>query len=111
VEVLVNFSSAAKQPRLAGLYAEGRIQTSSMASLTIPASSLVQDGDRAYAWRLSNESLQKVALNIGDRDIRSGDYVVKTGLAAGDKVLRHPNTALIDGQKLELSTDAKSGTT
>jgi len=110
VEVLVNFSGAAKQPKLAGLYAEGRIETGSTASLTIPASSLVQDGDQAYAWRINNNVLQKVMLAIGDRDVRSGDYVVKHGLSAGDQVLRHPGNALVDGQKLELSA-AKSSST
>jgi membrane fusion protein, multidrug efflux system len=111
VEVLVNFASAGQQPALAGLYAEGRIETSSTASLTIPAGSLVQDGDQAFAWRLNNNALQKVMLSVGDRDVRSGDYVVNSGLTSGDKVLRHPNTTLVDGQKLELSADVEPGKT
>ena len=100
VEVLVDFVDK-KQPKLAGLYAEGRIETESTTSLTVPATALVRDGDKASAWRLKENKLQKVALNIGDRDPRSGDYALRGGLAEGDLVIRYPSAALKDGQKAE----------
>jgi RND family efflux transporter MFP subunit len=103
VEVLVNFAGAGQQPKLAGLYAEGRIETSTMASLTIPASALVKDGEQSFAWRVDNNSVRKVSLAIGERDVRSGEYVLKSGLVAGDKLLRYPSATLIDGQKVELA--------
>ena len=100
VEVLVDFVDK-KQPKLAGLYAEGRIETESTTSLTVPATALVRDGDKASAWRLKENKLQKVALNIGDRDPRSGDYALRGGLAEGDLVIRYPSATLKDGQKAE----------
>ena len=55
--------------------------------------------------------LHKVALDLGARDARTGDYVLKRGLTEGDRLLRYPNSALQDGQKVQLETapDAASG--
>lgn len=102
VEVLVDFTDR-KQPKLAGLYAEGRVETGSTTSLTIPATALVRDGEKAAAWRMKDSKLQKVSLNIGDRDPRSGDFVLKGGLDEGDQLLRHPSATLKDGQKVEMA--------
>ena len=102
VEVLVEFTDRVQQPKLAGLYAEGRIETASTTGLTIAATALVKDGDKAFAWRLKDNALQKVSLVIGDRDPRSGDFVLKSGLAEGDRLIRHPAATLNDGQKIEM---------
>ena len=108
VEVLVNFADANQQPNVAGLYAEGRIETRHTAALTIPASALVRDGDHAFAWRLKDRALQKVGLSVGERDARSGEFVLKSGLAEGDTLLRYPTSALRDGQPVEMAGEAKS---
>lgn len=97
VEVLVDFVGA-KQPKLAGLYAEGRVEAQTRTSLTLPASAVVRDGDRASAFRVEGGRLHKVALAITERDARSGDYVLAGGLAEGDQVVRYPSLALKDGQ-------------
>lgn len=108
VEVLVEFTDPGQQPKLAGLYAEGRIETQSTTGLTIPATALVRDGDKAFVWRLKDNALQKVILVIGDRDPRSGDFVLKSGLAEGDRLIRHPAATLKDGQKIELAAAPNS---
>ena len=100
VEVLVDFTGE-KQPRLAGLYAEGRVEAESTDGLTIPASALVRDGEAASAWRVAGDRLQKVPVKLGERDPRSGDFVLKDGLAAGDRVIRHPTAMLKDGQQVQ----------
>jgi RND family efflux transporter MFP subunit len=105
VEVLVGFTGG-KQPGLSGLYAEGRIESGSMAALMIPASALVRDGDKAWAWRLVEGKLRKQALVIGERDPRRGEFMVRSGLAAGDKVLRNPGANLKDGQATEAAAPA-----
>ena len=102
VEVLVDFADR-KQPKLAGLYAEGRIETDSTTSLTIPATALVRDGDKSAAWRLKDNKLQKVSLNVGDRDPRSGDFVLRSGLTEGDQLIRYPSATLKEGQKAEMA--------
>lgn len=100
VEVLVDFTGD-KQPRLAGLYAEGRIETSSAESLTLPATALVREGDKALAWQVLAGKIRKVTLALGEREPRTGDFVIRDGLAAGDLVIRHPNALLKDGQVVQ----------
>ena len=101
VEVLVSFNDAKQQPDVAGLYAEGRVETRSDASLTLPGATVVREGDNAFAWRVNGAKLQKVAVTLGERDPRSGAFAVKSGLATGDKVLRFPNATLKDGQEVQ----------
>src|SRR5438552_547109 len=107
VEVLVDFVGD-KQPKLAGLYAEGRLETQSRVSLTVPSSAIVRDGDKVSAYRVRDGKLQKVVLKVGDRDPRSGDYVVVSGLDEGDQVIRYPTTALREGQAVQAAVPAKS---
>ena len=107
VEVLVDFVGD-KQPKLAGLYAEGRLEAQSRTSLTVPASAVVRDGDKMSAWRVQGTKLQKVLLVIEERDLRSGDYVVKGGLAEGDQVIRYPTALLKDNQPVQAAGPAKS---
>ena len=107
VEVLVDFTGD-QQPKLAGLYAEGRLETNSKTSLTLPASAVVREGDKSSAWRVKGDKLQKVAVAIGDRDARTGDFVVTSGLADGDRVIRYPSSSLKDGQGVQASAPAKS---
>jgi RND family efflux transporter MFP subunit len=103
VEVLVDFSEQA-QPRVAGLYAEGRVESESSSALMIPPSALIQAGDSNYAWRIKGGALAKVALTVGARDDRTGRWQVLSGLATGDMVVRVPGSGFKDGQKVELST-------
>ena len=107
VEVLVSFDDAKQQPNVAGLYAEGRVETRSSSSLTVPGASVVREGDSAYAWRVNSGKLQKVALTLGERDARTGAFALKAGLATGDKVLRFPNITLKDGQDVQIGAVAK----
>jgi membrane fusion protein (multidrug efflux system) len=102
-----------EQPKLAGLYAEGRIETETSNGLTIPATAIWRDGDKASAWRVGQDKLAKVTIALGDRDPRTGDYVLKSGLSEGDKVIRYPSAMLKDGQPVQaqanLSTSMAAG--
>jgi RND family efflux transporter MFP subunit len=102
VEVLVGFTGDTR-PRVAGLYAEGHIDAELSDALMLPESALVRDGDKTYAWKVKGNALDKVDLAVGPRDPRSGGFEVKSGLAAGDTVLRHPNSSLKDGQQVEMA--------
>lgn len=102
VEVLVGLTG--EQPRVSGLYAEGRIDAETTSALMVPESALVKSGDKTYAWKVNPKSLAKADLTIGARDQRTGAYEVKSGLAAGDLVLRAPNSSLKDGQPVEMTS-------
>ena len=103
VEVLVDFVDK-KQPKLAGLYAEGHIEAGSTTSLTVPATALVRDGDKASIWRVKDTKIQKTLVVVGERNVRNGDFALVSGLADGDTVLRYPATNLKDGQSVQLSS-------
>ena len=107
VEVLVSFEDPGQMPRVAGLYAEGRIEARSTARLTVPAASILREGDNAFAWRFKDGALQQVALDLGAHDERTGRYAVDGGLAEGDTVLRYPGSTLKDGQAAELAGRAE----
>lgn len=101
VEVLVEFGEG-KQPQLAGLYAEGYVEAASKTGLTVPAMALVRDGDKAFVWRLKDGSVHKVAVVLGERDPRRGDFALRSGVAEGEQLIRNPTSGLKDGQKAQL---------
>jgi membrane fusion protein (multidrug efflux system) len=105
VEVVVAFSGG-ELPRVAGLYAEGRIETGTTQVLTVPEGAVVRSGDATHVWRVKEQLLQKVAVQLGERDARRGEFPVLSGLAAGDRILRAPGGTLTDGQKVEFATAA-----
>ena len=64
--------------------------------------------ESAYVWRVDGQAIRKVAVTLGERDPRSGDWPVLSGLAAGDRILRNPGSTLVDGQPFEWATPAAS---
>jgi membrane fusion protein, multidrug efflux system len=106
VEVVVVFADAAAAPRVAGLFAEGRIESGVAEALMLPESSIVRAGEVTSVWKLGAEGVNKVAVRLGERDPRRGEYPVLSGLAAGDRVLRKPGSNLQDGQRVELASVA-----
>jgi len=108
VEVLVAFADT-NQPRVTGLYAEGNIEAASVNALMVPEATLVKAGDKSYAWRVNGKILKRVDLVLGTRDQRTGNVEVRSGLAAGDVIMRSPASSFKDGQAIEMAS-AKVGT-
>ncbi len=111
VEVMVAFADGAKAPRVAGLYAEGRIAGGGAAVPRIAEASVVRstaNGQGTYVWRVKDGRINKVAVQLGARDERSGEFELKAGLADGDVVLRSPGSSLVDGQRIEMAKAAAS---
>lgn len=106
VEVLVGFEGEA--PRVAGLYAEGRVEATGPGTPTLPESAIVRSGAQAYVWRVGAGRLAKVPVQLGERDARTGELPLRGGLATGDRVLRNPSAALVDGQPFEFAKPASA---
>jgi len=103
VEVLVDFTD--KVPRVAGLFAEGRIEAETTSALMVPDMALVRQGDSTYAWKVKdNKALAKTSVNLGARDARTGHWQVLAGLTEGDKVMRAPSSGFRDGQQVQMAT-------
>ncbi len=107
VGVLISFTDPEQRPRVAGLFAEGRIETARSALLTLPPTAILQDGDTHFVWKREGKILRKVVVELGERDARSGMRVIRGGIEASVEVLRHPDSTLHDGQPLEINADAK----
>lgn len=105
VAVIVDFAPGSA-PKVAGLYAEGHISSDSGQAILLPEAAVVKEGDRAYVWLLSGDTLVKKPVTLGERDARLGNVVIQSGLAAGDRVLRTPGSTLASGQKFEMAKPA-----
>jgi len=97
VELVAAFDQPAKAPQVAGLYAEGRVESTDRRALVLAEGSVQRQGDNAFVWKLAGDKLKKVTITLGERDDRRGEVVVASGLALGDEVLRAPASNLIDG--------------
>jgi len=96
VSVIVDFVD----PRLAnvaGLYGEGHVRTRSTSALMLGEADLQRDGDATFAWIVKDAKLHRQRIGLGERDARTGEFVVKTGLAAGDVLIRNPSRTLVEG--------------
>ena len=93
--------TGAETPKVAGLFAEGRIETAQTPAIMVAEASLVRDGDRAFVWKLDGQALRKAPVRLGERDDRSGEVVVREGLAAGERILRRPSATLVDGRAFQ----------
>jgi RND family efflux transporter MFP subunit len=106
VEILVDFAEGADHPTLAGLYVEGRVHSHNGAELTLPASAVVREGARTYVWQVDHGVVSRTPVQLGERNSRTGELEVISGLSEGAKVLREPNAALKTGQRVELASAA-----
>lgn len=101
VAVQISFDGT-QPPKVAGLYAEGRIETAQMMNLTVPEAVLVRAGDKSYVWRFTGSAIKKIEVVLGERDPRRGDFAISSGVQLGDQLLRNPNANLQDGQAAKL---------
>jgi membrane fusion protein, multidrug efflux system len=102
VAVRVEFDDRGAAPRVAGLFAEGRIETGGSDVLMLPEASVLRTGDSAEVWRVEGDKLARVSVRLGERDPRRGEFPVLAGLSAGERILRNPTSNLRDGQRIEL---------
>jgi membrane fusion protein, multidrug efflux system len=110
-KVTVAFGAGAAAPRVAGLYAEGRIEgggAATGAAVSLPDSAIARTGDNTFVWRLKDNRVNKVAVKLGARDARSGDWPLTSGVAAGEQLLRHATSTLVDGQRVDPKAAAVS---
>jgi membrane fusion protein, multidrug efflux system len=101
VEVIAEFNDRAKAPQVAGLYAEGRVESTERKALVLAEGSVVRQGDVAFVWKVDGNQLKKVNVTVGERDDRRGELVITSGLALGDQVLRAPTSSLTDGAAVQ----------
>jgi RND family efflux transporter MFP subunit len=104
VEVVVALVGEA--PTVAGLFAEGEVLTQTEAAqgkLVLPQGAVQPMGAKSVVWRLgADNKLQRVEVTLGELDARHGWWPVKSGVQAGDRLLRNPTASLSPGQSFRL---------
>jgi len=96
VSVIIDFVDP-RQATVAGLYGEGHVRTTSTSALMLGEADLQRDGDAVFAWVVKDNKLHRQRIVLGDRDARSGEFVITSGLAAGDRLIRNPSRTLVEG--------------
>ena len=85
-----------------GLFAQGRVATTSRTALTIPLSAVDERGVTNTVMRLKAGTAERVPVVIGVRDAESDRAEVTGGLAAGDTVLIGAAQGLTSGTKVRV---------
>ena len=107
VSVIIDFIDP-RNANVAGLYGEGHVRTTSTAALMLGESDLQRDGDNAFAWVVKGGKLHRQPIKLGERDSRSGEFLVTNGLAAGDTLIRNPSRTLVEGTPVQPSASASA---
>ncbi len=107
VAVIVDFADP-RAITVAGLYGEGHVRTSSTSALMLGDGDLQRDGDAAFAWVVKEGKLHRQRIKLGERDARSGSFVVSEGLVAGDVLIRNPSRTLVEGTPVQAAARASA---
>ena len=65
---------------------------------------MVREGDKAFGWAVKADAIHKTAIVLGERDSRSGGFIVAQGLAEGDQLLKYPTALLKDGRRVQTAS-------
>ncbi|HUO51904.1 MAG TPA: efflux RND transporter periplasmic adaptor subunit [Gemmatimonadaceae bacterium] len=85
-----------------GLFAQGRVATTSRTAVTIPLSAVDERGVTPSVMRLRAGAAERVPVTLGVRDTESDRAEVLSGLAAGDSVLIGAAQGVTAGTKVRV---------
>ena len=93
---------------VAGLYATGRVASSTRQGLTVPAAAVDQRGLKPVVTRLKNGKAELVEISLGVRDEGSERIEVTSGLAAGDTLLIGAAQGITPGAPVKVTAASPS---
>lgn len=71
-------------------------------AVELPASAVVSDADHHYVWRVTDDHLERVAVNAGEE--HNGRVQIIAGIQPGDRVVNNPAASLHDGMKVKIKS-------
>jgi len=107
VAVIVDFVDP-RQANVAGLYGEGNVRTTTTSALMLGDGDMQRDGDSSFAWAVRDSKLVRQKITLGQRDARTGEYVVTAGLKDGDVLIRNPSRTLVEGTAVQAAARASA---
>jgi membrane fusion protein (multidrug efflux system) len=88
---------------VAGLFAEGRVVSSSATGLIVPLNAVNTSETEPWVLRVSNGMTERVAVTLGLRDPRREQVQVASGLNDGDTLLRGAAQGISPGTPVKLA--------
>lgn len=83
VSIFVSLPNSGGQ-LIAGLFADGRVETTVRKGVVIPLSAVDETGPTPVVTRIRSGSAERIAVTLGPRSSATEDVEVVTGVAAGD---------------------------
>ena len=93
----------AKGALVGGLFAQGRVATTSRVALTAPISAVDERGISPSVMRVKQGTAQKVNVQLGARDPQSDEVEITSGLQAGDTLLVGAAQGLSEGTRVRVT--------
>jgi RND family efflux transporter MFP subunit len=110
IMVMVSIPNAG-QSLVSGLFAEGRITVQSRNALLAPATSINLAGPTPTALRVKGGKVERVEVQVGERDQASEMVEVISGVSAGDTLLLGNALGLVPGTPVRVGAPGDAGTT
>jgi len=88
---------------VAGLFAEGRVVSSTASGLVVPTNAINTAGEMPWALRVRAGKTERVEVELGLRDPRSERVQVASGLSEGDTLLRGAAQGIPPGTAVQVA--------
>jgi RND family efflux transporter MFP subunit len=72
---------------IAGLFAEGRVETSSRDGIAVPLAAVDETGAVPFVTRVRNDKAERVEVTLGGREAGTEQVEITKGLSVGDLVI------------------------
>ncbi len=93
----------AKGALVGGLFAQGRVATTSAIGIAVPVSAVDERGIAPTVLRLKGGKAERVAVKLASRDPDTDMVEVTSGLAAGDTILVGAAQGLTEGTRIRVT--------
>lgn len=92
---------------LAGLFAEGRVATTTRSGVVVPSGAVDRRGIRPFVVRIKSGRVERVEVELGLVDEAKEEMEVRTGLASGDTLLVGGARGLTPGTVVRIGSPAE----
>lgn len=92
---------------IAGLFAEGRVATSTRNGVVVPNGAVDRRGIRPYVMRIKGGKVEKVEVGLGLIDAAQEQMEITSGLSGGDTLLLGGARGLVPGTTVRIGSPAE----
>jgi len=93
---------------VAGLFAEGRVNSEARLGLVAPATAVGTTGSDTWVLRVKDGKAERVPVQVGLRDERAARVELRSGVSEGDVLLTGAAQAVTPGTPVRIVPDAEA---